>query len=216
MFEVLQEAIRPVNLPYTILFGLCGLYWLTYIAGAIGADLLDFDLGDGDVDADSSGCLGLGAVMRFVYAADVPVTLVVSVLSISMWCLSILTNYYTGNASLLLAAAFFVPIFLAGLVLTKFSLMPFVPLLKKLFDETGDSVQVIGQLCVVTSLEATPKRGQAELPMKGAPLLLNVKTREGVTMRKGDEAVVVAREEDGTYIIAPFEENVNKTEPDAV
>lgn len=216
MFEVLQEAIRPVNLPYTILFGLCGLYWLTYIAGAIGADLLDFDLGDGDVDADSSGCLGLGAMMRFVYAADVPVTLVVSVLSVSMWCLSILTNYYTGNASLLLAAVFFVPIFLVGLVITKFSLMPFVPLLKKMFDETGDSVQVLGQLCVVTSLEATPEHGRAEIPMKGSPLLLNVKTREGVTLRKGDEAVVFAREDDGTYIIAPFEGNSNKPGPDAV
>lgn len=212
MIEVLQESIRAINLPYTIFFGVCMLYWVMYLVGVFGSDLLDFDIGDteGDLDVEGDGCLGLGAVMRFVHAADVPVTVIVTVFSMAMWCLSILANYYTGNTSLLFALGLFVPIFGAGLVVTRFVLMPFVPVLKQAFDESSDVVHVIGQICVVASLEVTPKHGQAEVPLKGSPLLLNVKCREGMAMKKGDEAVVVAKDDDGTYIIAPFEGDSNK------
>lgn len=222
MIELFQESIRPVNLPYTILFAISAFYWIFYLVGVFGSDLLDFDFdGDvdtgGDLDGDVEGGVQgngggtfVGALMQFVYASEVPVTVVASTLSISMWAISVLTNYYTSNTNVLLAAALSVPIFFGGLVATKVILMPFVPLLKRAFDESSDVVHVIGQLCVVTSLEVTDRHGQAEVPLKGSPLLLNVKAREGITLNKGDEAVVFGKDDDGTYIIAPFEGRVNK------
>ena len=232
MFELFHESIRPVNLPYTILFGLSAFYWIFYLLGAVGSDLLDFDfdadiegdgMGDMDVDADvdadldgageSSGTI-LGALMRFVYAADVPVTVIFSVLSAAMWVYSLLANRYLGAMSDILVVALFVPIFIGGVVTTKVVLMPFVPILKKAFDETSDSIEVLGKLCVVCSLEASDRHGQVELPLKGSPLLLNVKTREGVVLKKGDEAVVVGKDDDGTYIVAPFEGDANKLSVD--
>jgi len=249
MIELFHESIRTVNLPYTVLFGLSAFYWILYLVGVFGSDLLDFDFGghDGgggldvhgggvhdvgadfahDIAADAGhgaghdvghdlghdaghGGWGLSAIMRFVYAAEVPVTVVASTMSLTMWVISILTNYYTNNTNLLVAGVLAVPIFIGGLISTKIVLMPFVPLLKRAFDESSDVIHVIGQLCVVTSLEVTERHGQVEVPLKGSPLLLNVKTREGITLKKGDEAVVFGREDDGTYIIAPFSGNENK------
>ena len=209
MIELLQESIRTVNLPYTIFFGLAVLYWLLYIAGIFGADLLDFAV-DADAAGDAGGDVagsggGLSALFHFLHAADVPMSIILTVLSFTMWAISILVNYYTNNTSVLLALVLALPIIGAGLVSTKIAIKPFVPLLKAAFEEKSDAIEVIGQLCVVTSLEVSPRHGQAEVPLKGAPLTLNVKTREGQALHKGDEAVVIGREEDGTYLVAPFE-----------
>jgi len=110
----------------------------------------------------------------------------------------------------LFAACLALPIFAGGLIVTRIALMPFVPLLKRAFDESSDVIHVIGQLCVVTSMTVTEKHGQVEVPVKGAPLLLNVKCRDGLTLAKGDEAVIVAKDSDETYIIAPYEGDANK------
>lgn len=215
MVELFHESIRLVNLPYTILFVCSILYWVLYLVGVLGHDLLHLH-GDMDVDGGTgfggdAGAHGhgIGEIFDFVYAADVPVTVIASVLSFCMWAISILVNYYTGNTSMLLAAGLALPVFAGGLVATKIVLKPFVPILKAAFDQSSDVIHVIGQLCVVTSLEATPRHGQVEVPLKGSPLLLNVKTRNGITLRKGDEAVVIAREDDGTYIIAAFDGDSN-------
>ena len=42
--------------------------------------------------------------------------------------------------------ALFLPIFVGGLIVTKTALMPFAPMLKKVFDTSGDTVQVVGKL----------------------------------------------------------------------
>lgn len=219
MYELFQESIRPVNLPYTMLFGLTLFYWASYLVGVVGSDLLDFDFdadleGDAGADLDGVGDGGgsvLGALMRFVYAADVPITVIVSVLSAVMWVYSLLANRFLGPVSETIVLLISIPILLGGIVTTKIVLMPFVPLLKKAFDESSDTIPVIGKLCVVSSLEATEKHGQAEVPLKGSPLLLNVRTGAGVVMKKGEEAVVFAKEEDGIYLIAPFDGDANGT-----
>ena len=219
MYELFQESIRPVNLPYTIMFGISMFYWVLYLVGVFGSDLLDFNF-DGDLDADGGANLEmdgghhdggslLGGLMKFVYAAEVPVTVVGSVLTTSMWAISLASNHYLNNTSAFIALILVMPILIGGFVATKIILMPFVPLLKKAFDETSDVIHVIGQLCVVSSMEVTDKHGQAEVPLKGSPLLLNVKSRDGVTLKKGEEAVVFAQEEDGIYIIAPFDGESN-------
>ena len=213
MIELFQESIRLVNLPYTILFACSVLYWALYLVGVLGHDLLQFDghadvggHGPGDLGAEGvAPGLGIASLFEFVYAADVPATVIASVLSFCMWTMSILINYYSGNTSMLLAAGLALPVFAGGLVATKVMLKPFVPILKSAFDQSSDMIQVIGQLCVVSSLEATSQHGQAEVPLKGAPLQLNVKTRSDVKLKKGDDAVVIAREEDGVYIIAAFD-----------
>ncbi len=212
MIELFQESFRLVNLPYTLFFGLALLYWISYLFGIIGSDLADFSsgadgAGDGLGDGVGDGGGGIfNGVLSFVYAADVPMTIILSVLSFVMWATAVLFNYYTGNTSFALSMALSLPFFAGGVVATRLIIRPFVPILKAAFDESSDEVLVLGQVCTISSLEATHRHGQAELPQQGSPLVLNVQTREGVVLKKGDEAVVVGEGQNGTYIVAPFED----------
>ncbi len=203
MLEIWNQSIAPVNLPYTVLLGVVFGYWILYILGAVGSDLFDFaglDVdGDLDVDADFNGNIDasnggadgvLGSALHFFHIGEVPVVLVFSVLILSMWVVSVLTNHAIGNSSGLVATVLFVPIVLAGLVITKTVIGPFAPLLKRVFDQSGDKVELIGRRCVVCSSEATAEYGQCEVSMKGAPILLNVQTKQGDRLVRGEEAVI--------------------------
>jgi hypothetical protein len=154
----------------------------------------DVDVGadvDGDLDVGHGGLGGaLASALRFFHVGEVPVMLIFSVLVLSMWVISVLTNYALGNSSGLIAVLLFLPILLGGLIVTKTAITPFAPLLRKVFDQAGDKVELIGKRCVVCSSEVTSEYGQCEVPMKGAPILLNVKTKEGQRLVRGEEAVI--------------------------
>ena len=216
MQELLTECLKLVNLPYTILFGGSMLYWILYVLGAVGADLLDFDIdmdtdvdADADVDMDIDGDIHhsgmLTTVLKFLHVGDVPVTVVASMLSMGMWVASILSNHFLNNNSIGVALALLLPILLCGMIFTRIGLSPFLPLLRSAFDESGDVTEIIGKLCTVISLEANSTYGQVEIAMQGSPLTLNIKTRDGEVLKKGDEAVVFDRDSDNeTYIVTRF------------
>jgi len=164
----------------------------------VDADLdvdMDADV-DTDLDVDHGGGI-LASFGRFMHAGDIPVTVILSGIVLSMWVVSVVTNHALGNESGLLALAMSVPICIGSLFVTKALLFPFVPLLRRAFDEKGDSVEILGKPCVVSSLEATSKYGQAEITTTGAPIVINVKTREGLVLKRGDEAVVYEIGESG-------------------
>jgi len=86
------------------------------------------------------------------------------------------------------------------------ALLPAAPWLKSVFADQGEKVQVIGKFCRIISLQATAEYGQAELIREGEPIVLNVKTKEGITLGKDAEAVVVAHDKtSNAYLIAPFD-----------
>jgi hypothetical protein len=57
----------------------------------------------------------------------------------------------------------------------------------------------------VTTSEATPEFGQAEIKTDGAPLLLNVRTLNDTSLSRGETAVVVRVDKDRSlYFITPL------------
>ena len=122
-----------------------------------------------------------------------------------MWVASILSNHVLNNNSIGVALALLLPILLCGMIFTRIGLSPFLPLLRNAFDESGDVTEIIGKLCTVISLEANSTYGQVEIAMQGSPLTLNIKTRDGEVLKKGDEDVVFDRDSDNeTYIVTRF------------
>ena len=256
--ELLEIAFSAVNLPYTILLIVVVGYWVLYLIGALGSDVLHFhadadvdvpadlhvdvpaDLHvdvpadmhvdvptdmhvdmpadmhvDGDVNVDTDmhvsaegGGHGVAEVLHFFHVGELPVVLIFSLLVLFMWLLSMVANEAMHNTRVWVAGLLFFPIFVVGLMFTKAILTPFAPYLKQMFDQSSDIVVIIGKICTISSLEVTPEYGQAELPQPGAPMVLNVKTRDGTTLRKGEEAIVYEYEEEtNTYLVAKFDVN---------
>ncbi len=233
MLELLQAAVSVVNLPYTILLGLLVLYWALYLLGVLGdeaSELLDLDFdadvdvdadvgvdADADADVDSDADVGhpgvLSGLLHFFHVGEVPVIIIFSTLILAMWTLSLLTNYYLNNTSGWVALALAIPIVLGGLIVTKTVISPFAPWLKKVLHQEGDKVEILGRRCVVHSSQVTPKYGQIELATQGAPILLNAKTKEGVVLTKGQEAIVFDYDKEANvYLIAALDVDAKPNE----
>lgn len=216
MVELISAAFAPVNVVFTVLLLLTGLYWITVILGVLDVDLFNIDTVDSgpeiDVDADADADLdgmemGLGrSILHFFYIGEVPTMILVSILILSLWSFSILGNYYLNPGGSFLMA---IPIFIGNLVASAFVMKLFALPLRKLYvmlnkdyNAPGD---VMGRICrIVTTQVAKDKMGQAEVATKGAPILLNVLSQDEHVFRKGEEAVIVAFDDQkGTYLIAP-------------
>ena len=220
MGEFFELCFTSVNLPFTGLLLLVFAYWILLLVGAVGFDTFDFDVdtdfdvggGGGDVtdaepDFDTSG--GGGAwlgILKFFNVGDVPLMVLLSFVAFNLWALSILTSQYLNpSLSPWVALLWFVPNLLLSLLLAKFFTAPLKKLFVRMRAGIDAPIKIVGQTCVVTTSEVTPKFGQAEIKQDGPPLTLNVRSKEAVSLTKGDEALIVAQDDDGTYVVVPFD-----------
>ena len=223
MREVFEQAFRMVNLPFTVLLGFIVLYWLLVALGALDIHLFsdvdsDADV-DGDVHHDLDHDVGqFTKVLHFVGIGDVPVMVIVSVLGLSMWLGSMIANFYLTDGSQLYALALLVPNFLISVVVTRYVTLPMRPLFRSLSKDRGAGEEVLGNVCRITTSEATPTFGQAEITRSGAPVLINVRTLDDAVLVKGARAAVVRSDsEKGVYYITPMpslESSQTKNLPD--
>ncbi len=158
--------------------------------------------GDVDVGADAGF---LGAVPKFLSLGGVPVTVFFSFFSLSAWAISMAANHVLGNTSLLVALGMAVPIVLISLLVARIASAPFGSLFRVLGKEHEQHEKVVGKTCVISTSRADGGFGQAEVETSGAPLLLNVRTVEGVTLRKGEQALIIRYDpEKHLYIVQPY------------
>ncbi len=223
--ELLSANFNLVNFPYTLMLIVTVLYWLSVIIGAMDISVLEFDVGldadadldgdmdtdisaDGDADADADGDVSGGwrTFLHYFNVGEVPLTILLSILSLSMWAFGVMGNYYLNRGnSVLLALMFWVPNLIISLHIAKICTIPFKALFRSLDCDSEQHQDLIGKTCIITSRIANAKRGQAEVKAKGAPLLLSVRT-DGEELKKGDEAVVLESKRDkGVYIITKLE-----------
>lgn len=150
----------------------------------------------GDADHEAAGMGATGIVLRFLHADEVPLTAVLSVLTVCLWAATILGNWYL-NPRLALGPALLLlgPELLIAAVATRFILIPAAPLLGRMNSGVARKAVLVGQVATVKSEEVTERTGQAELMMKGVSLLLNVRTTSGARLSKGDAALITAHDE---------------------
>jgi hypothetical protein len=156
---------------------------------------------DGDVHAHADGATEAGAdhggalrgILMFFNLGEVPLMVFVSILVVSMWTISMTTNLLLNNDSLLLG----VPILAGNIFVSAFVAKFLTAPIKHLFRALDKDVEVpvghgvLGKTCVISTSEATEQFGQATIETDGAPLILNVVTFKGETLKKGEEAVVI-------------------------
>lgn len=223
MIELIQAAFSPVNAVVTVLLILNVIYWITVILGAIDVDFIDVELfdsgletgGDVDVDVDAEGDLDLDmsehsvlrSIMHFFYVGEVPIMLLSSILILSMWTLCMFGNhYFNPMSSFLVAVPVYAISFVASLAICRIFAMPLKKVYEMFNKDYNAPKKVTGRICIVTSTSVSDKMGQAEVKTKGAPIVLNVISDGEHVFSKGDEAVVVAKDDEkGTYTIAPLD-----------
>lgn len=209
MKELFTAASSAPNLIPTLLLAFVILYWLVVLIGAIDIDSLDVDVNvdtDVDVDVDADGELsggGLDRVLAFFNLGQVPLMVFLTFWILPVWVLSVLGNYYLGNSSFLIGLIILLPSLIAGLFIAKVLTNPLAKVFGKLNQESNETV--IGKICTITTQATHQRVGQALVQTSGAPLLLNVKTYEGVSLERGDTAMVIEQQEGrNIYYIEPY------------
>ena len=203
MEALLQLALHPLNVVYSILLALVVLYWLSVILGAVDMSALDFDLDadldmDADLDADTDLSVGgwFAAVFHFFHFDRLPFMLVMSIVILSAWTLSVISNHYWGNYSLGFALAMTAPIILAAFLAAKIFTYPLIPLFTAM-NQAAAPVEYVGMECKVKLPPSDSKFGQAGAYHDGDELLINIKSRH--ELRAGQEVVIIGRTEDQRY-----------------
>jgi hypothetical protein len=235
MHEVLTEATQWVNLPFTVLLGLVVLYWLLVGVGVrlhhrghvhVGhlhgghhvAPVVHAHVPMGHGHAVHHGGHGIHKevhgghhpsffvqLLTFLNVGQLPLMFVMSILALCLWLGSMIANHYLTGGSATLSAAYILPNFLVSFVATRFLTYPFRPLFRAISREHVEEKSALGQCCTITTSEATPQFGQAQIQTDGAPLLLNVRTVNDARLARGEQAVVVRIDDERSlYFIAPL------------
>lgn len=158
------------------------------------------DTGDHSHAGSGHGPGLLSSVMKFVHLGDVPAMIVVSVQALCMWLFSMIANHYWNDHSLTRAAVFLLPNLLVSAIITRYVTWPLARFFRALNREYAEHQSLIGRTCRITTSEVTDRFGQAEMPTRGAPLVLQVRTSAAEPLRRGDTALVIRHDKDShTY-----------------
>ena len=205
MNDLFNAAIAPPNIIPTAMLIFVLVYWIVVIIGAIDVDSIDMDVEtDTDVDGEIS-VSWLNQVLSFFNLGRVPFMVFMTFLIVPLWAISVMTNYYLGNESFVLSSLLFIPIFIVSAFIAKFATQPFIKLFDHLENNFDRGEKQIGKICTLITTASDFKAGQAKIITRGAPLLLNVITDEGVSMFSGDTAIVLEYQQDkNVYLIEPY------------
>ncbi|RIK79518.1 MAG: hypothetical protein DCC68_12975 [Planctomycetota bacterium] len=221
-------------LPFTVLLILVFLYWTLVIVGALAPDSLHIDI-DGDVDVDvhadidaghvdvghadvghadagdaghlDAGGSMLGSVLHFVNVGEVPLMVVASFFIFALWACTLISYEYLGaTLGPLVSIIMLVPnVIVSGLV-AKVVTTPFKFMFKHMNEGIAAPAKIVGKTCIIKTPTADERSGQAEIRTDSSPLLLNVRTKPGESLAKGDEALVVAHDpQRDTYTVVKFD-----------
>jgi len=199
MNEFLEQTLLSYNLPFTVLMGLVAIFWVLSLLGTIDMDGLDFDFDtDTDVDVDTEVSVGhnvLGSALKVVNAQDVPIMMVLSILSLFMWLISIVSNFYFNpNQSIPLALGLLLANFIVSVLLVRIVTQPFRPIFRSL-KKDEEHTPLVGSLGIVKSRVIDQKYGQVEVTREGgSPALLNARLEDGALTR-GETIIVTSYDE---------------------
>ncbi len=169
-------------------------YWLMVILGVLD---LETDVADGgDIDMDPGHDATTGSIWmstgRFLGFSKVPIVVWLSFVSLFMWFFSLVLNqYWNPGADVSRALLLLAPNFVVSVIVTKIVTIPIARLFAAMADADSEGEEILGRSGTVISMEANETYGQIEIPVKGAPLLVNVRCQPGSPVLKKGTAVKV-------------------------
>ncbi len=182
---------------FTFVLAICVLYWLLAVFGVVDIDMLDIDGLDADFDLGNETAThnAMAGVMLKFGLNGVPVTIIISFLSLFGWLTSYYSMHYLSSfiqkgllsylfGLLVLLIAFWLAVLLTAMIVKLIS-----PFFKKLDQQTFK--HILGQSAVVRTSIVTDSFGEAFLDDGGAGLILKVRSSNDQTFVKGDKVVLL-------------------------
>lgn len=192
---------------FTLLLGVICVYWLFAIIGMVDIDILDLDI---DLDADSDFDLeGFAGLMVTLGLSGVPLTVVITVLTLSAWVISFLVvhffffwgdntllNTLIGLAVVLGAVAVSIPV-------TATLIKPLRPVFRALNSPASKKV-FVGRSCTVKSTRVDEGFGEANIAIDGADIIIRIRSKPEHGLKRGDKALIVEKIDGSTaYWVEP-------------
>ncbi|MEO1254057.1 MAG: hypothetical protein AAFY41_04095 [Bacteroidota bacterium] len=209
MQELLEFAFSGINLVPTILMVFVIIYWLIVIIGIIDVDSFDFDLDmdvDADMDVDGEVAVdGLSSVLAFFNIGHMPLMVFITFFTLPLWALTLLVNDFLGNSSFLLGMVVLLGTIFVSLFIAKFLTIPIAKFYRRVKENTEAVVEIIGKICTAKLPVTSDQTAQAEIKVNGTSVLINVRTREGLSIAKGDSALVIDfNKAQKVYYVEPY------------
>ncbi|MEJ2415759.1 MAG: DUF1449 domain-containing protein [Exilibacterium sp.] len=202
---------------FTFILAVCVLYWLVAILGLVELDILDFDIPDADgaldvnQDTGFSNAEGLAGLMLRFGLNGVPVTVIVSIVSLVGWLVCYYIVYClpaaitAGLFRYLLGLPVLVGSLYIAVKITAVVIRPLRPLFKKAQQHTQKLV--LGQVAVVRTSRVDKTFGEAVLDDGGAGLILKVRSTGDQVFKRGDRVVLLEYiKAQNTYRVISVEE----------
>ena len=196
MINVLLQAIRWVNLPYTLLLSATGVYWIIVILGFLDIEVFDIGL---DLDLDLDADMSFGHLFSMLNVGSIPFSIWASIFILQMWVYSIVANMLldavlpslSNLLRFLLCALLFIP-------LAAFMSKVFTNPLKSAFEgrESTRKSDFVGKECLVTSSQVTTTFGTAQITLDGVPQLIDIRAKADDVFKKGDTALIYSYDEE--------------------
>lgn len=175
------------------------MYWLVAAIGIFSIDCLDmhFDVDiDGitpDVPANGLG----GLLMKFGFD-KVPMTLIISLISLIGWAISYLSTRYLlnhfsndSNSYYIVSTVLFIVVLIISTLLTAWVIKPLRPFFSKL-NGGNNHRTLLGQIVEIRTGTVSSIKGEALYEDGGAGLILQVRADERNQFRRGDKVVLLS------------------------
>ncbi len=235
MKELIDASFSSVNVFPTILFAVIILYWVFVVIGALDLDFLNFDVDTGDVDvgmdadtevdidadfdtnvdteteieseveSNTEAIISLNSVLSFFNIGKVPFMILMSFFTLSVWMISISTNYIFHNHSVIISILLLIPNMIVSLFVSKIITTPFAIIYTKMAKNNEDNFEYQGKICTVIMTASHEKMGQAEINDDGSTFRINVKTKDKTTLEKGETGLIINYiPEQKCYLVEPY------------
>lgn len=191
--ELLQTLFAGPNLIPTVVLLLVMAYWVMVIVGAMDFEMFDLDLDlDGDIDV-SAGASGIGFLaLRFLNIGQVPLMLWATMFAFAFSVSSFLFAQYWDDPETFgqnwSMAQYTLRNGAVAVLLAKLVTNPMRGWFK--IDKGIQPEQLVGRECELTTEVVPDALGQARFRTGAAPLLLNVRCKNG-RFTKGETATIV-------------------------
>ncbi|WP_152537371.1 OB-fold-containig protein [Aquimarina pacifica] len=226
MKELIDIAFSPVNAFFTIMCLILILYWILTILTGFDLDFFDVDFDasadfDLDIDADAdlenynpdvdlpqksvnaevqSESIGI-QFLRYFSFDELPLMFMLSIIFFSMWFISINVTHSFGWQAHWLGFILLIPNLIISLFIAKIVTKPLAKLYRMINHKGEEEIDFLGRRCIVKSPVSGEKLGQIEVVINGDPIRVQAKGFKGVTIRSGEEALIVNESKDKKYYL---------------